>query len=87
MNYSDQPASLAEWRAFKECDCTLWTPRDLLLYYLKRIDAGEDFSGLIVTYLKKDPARRTTTGYHRAQVTLLECLGVLETVKFDMLES
>ena len=62
MNYSEQPTSLAERRAFKEGDCTLWTPRDLLLYYLKRIDAGEDFSGLMVVYLKKDPGKPAIIG-------------------------
>jgi hypothetical protein len=86
MNYAEQPASLAEKRAFEKGDCQLWSPRDLLLYYLRRIDEGETFDGMMVVYLKKDPVRGVTTGFHRAQVTMLECVGALEAAKFDMLK-
>lgn len=84
MNYADQPKSIGEHKAFKEGDCKLWTPRDLLLFYLRRIDQGEQFDGLMVVYLKKSDGG-SATGFHRSKTTLLECLGMLEAVKHDML--
>ena len=84
MSYDKYPKSIAEHKALEEGDCQLWTPRDLLLYYLRRIDGGETFDGLMVVYIKKGDVS-TATGAHRAQVKLLEALGALEAAKYDML--
>jgi hypothetical protein len=78
--------SLTAHRALTTKDCTVWKPKDLLLYFLKRIEDGEDFSGMAIAWVKTLPDAQICTGMHRAQLHCLECVGLLEAVKQDLLE-
>lgn len=40
-NFADMPKSVAELRAAKQHDGSQWTPRDVLIEVLRRIDKGE----------------------------------------------
>jgi len=86
MSYAKQPISIAEKKALDQDDCTQWEPRDLLLHFLRRIDSGESFDGMIVTYVKKSETG-SCTGMLRAKLKFLECIGALEAVKSDLIHS
>lgn len=80
--------SLTERRALEgSTDCMLWQPRDLLLHYIARIDAGENFTGMLVAHVTKLEDAQIKTGASRAQLRVLESVGLLEAVKFDLLET
>jgi hypothetical protein len=68
-------------------DCMLWSPRELLLHYLARIAAGENFTGMLVAHVTKLDDETIKTGASRAQLRCLETVGLLEAVKFDLMES
>lgn len=50
-DFANHPKSLAEVRSEKDEDCTLWTPRDVLISLLREIDSGElKTDAMIVSY-------------------------------------
>lgn len=85
MNYAELPTNLAERRALGTDDCTKWTPRDLLLHFLKRIDEGENFYGMQVVYVKRDEGG-SCTGSLRAQMNFLESIGALDVARWQLIE-
>lgn len=85
VDYATAPKSLGELRAFKEGDYSKWTPRELLVFALREVDSGNSqIDGAILVYFCKQ-GRGTMTGMRRANVDLLEALGLLEAVKHDLL--
>lgn len=67
-------------------DCMSWEPRDLLLSMIRRIDDGEQFDGMLVAYVAHCPDKMIKTGMMRAKLHTLECVGLLEAAKYDVLE-
>ncbi len=85
-DFSKLPESLAERRMRESDDCTKWTPRDVLLHFLRDIDNGSLVpDGLIVLYLKHVEGN-TLTGMRRSRVAVLEAVGMCESAKHDLLD-
>lgn len=40
-SYADTPVSVSEVRGLRSGECDKWTPRDVLVNLLRKIDAGE----------------------------------------------
>lgn len=63
-SFAGQPESVAELRAHREGDGTKWTPRDVLLSLLRRIDNGEiSPDTLVVFHRNADPSAKNGFGY------------------------
>ena len=63
-DYSDHPVSLAEIKAEKEHNGSLWSPRDALISLLRDIDSGKaNPAGLIVCYFERPEEGGTQTHY------------------------
>ena len=88
MANEDNVISFAAKRALEgEGDVTKWQPRDMLEYYIKMIDDGQKFDGMILIYSLKDlEKKQTLTGMMRSQYGVVEALGVIECVKYDLLQ-
>lgn len=84
---NDNVIPLGPRRAIAQDDCRGWTPRELLVYLLTRIDNDPTFvpTAILVCYLQKCP-ESTMTGLRRSQASLLETIGMIETAKHDLLE-
>ncbi len=51
------------------------------------IDAGRQFDGMILIYSLKDlEKKQTMTGMMRSQYGIVEALGVIECVKYDLMQ-
>jgi hypothetical protein len=82
---SDWPISIGERRALSEDDCSMWTPRELLVQMLRQIDEGS-FSpdGIVVCYFwKKDDG--TVTGMKRSKTTVMQAVAMIEMAKYYLL--
>lgn len=83
-DFSKLPVSLAERRG--QGDCDNWSPRDLLIYMLRRIDNGELIpTGIVVSYFRSDPDGRTLTGMKRSKCTVMQAVAMCEMAKHDLL--
>ena len=79
-NFADAPVSLAEKRAEKEHDATLWGPRDALVSMLRDIDSGMEVSALIVVYRRVDDGDRGVFYQAAGVVDKVEGMGMLGCV-------
>lgn len=78
---SDQPTSLAEYRA-SVYGTSGWTPRDMLVYLMRRIDAGEIEPDHMVVCYGSDK----THGVQAAGPSIMTAIGLLETGKAYILD-
>lgn len=53
-SFKDAPVSLAEKRADKAANASLWTPRDALISLLREIDGGLNVEMCVISYRVKD---------------------------------
>lgn len=53
-SFKDAPVSLAEKRADKEKNASLWTPRDALVSLLRDIDQGMNVDLCVISYRVSD---------------------------------
>jgi hypothetical protein len=79
------PTSLSERRALDGDDCMAWSPRDLLVYFLRRIDSGEFVPDAITVCYSKHFDGQTLTGMKRSQCTVMESVAMCEMAKYDLL--
>lgn len=85
--FKDAPISLGEHRTLAENDCSIWTPRELLVFLLREIDNGRwKPDGLVVCYFQRDETG-TVTGMRRSKATLMEAVAMVELAKHDLLGS
>ena len=55
-DFSDAPISIGEIRGYKTGEVNAWTPRDILIRALRRIDSGEvvDCDAMVISYRYKE---------------------------------
>lgn len=87
-DFKDYPKSITEIKADKTEDGSTWTPRDAVIAFLRRMDAGE-FPGMDVlvimgTWHPKDSPHTTHTHYSVASPTLQDTLGCIELGRHKM---
>lgn len=88
-SFKDTPTSLAEHRAFKDGDCTKWTPRDLLVHMLREMDAGRlKVGGMLVLWHEDVPDDEDlfASKLRRANLGTRQSVAMLEIAKFDLLK-
>lgn len=83
-----EPTSLAEHRALKAEDCTLWSPADALRSLLRRIEAGEvSPDRLAIHYVEPDADGGQTHHHVVANLTYETHLCLLVIGQHQLLES
>lgn len=88
-SFADHPVSIAEARADRASDGSLWTPRDALISTLRDIDEGRLApSDLVISMRVPTPelgpqAYKISTAQSTANTSL--CIGILEEAKFDIM--
>lgn len=84
-DYSKEPVSLAEARAQKAKNASLWAPRDALIDVLRRIDAGEvNPEAILIVYRFKEGEDRFTE-WTRSGDNEAVFIGMLEQAKIGIL--
>lgn len=90
-SYADYPKSVTELKSKDSDNAALWTPRDAVISFLRRLDEGE-FEGcdtvvIFATYPNKNPkAEKGTimTHFSCASPTLQHTLGAIELGRLKM---
>lgn len=84
-DFRDYPKSITEIKASKDTNAATWTPRDAVIAFLRRMDAGE-FPGMetvvIIGTWREGPT--THTHYSVASPTLQDTLGCIELGRLKM---
>lgn len=89
-DYADAPRNLAERRALNSGVPADWTPRDLLVYLLRKIDSGEMEvpQHLMVLYAREDPGEGSSTGFVQAgNFAPLAQMGLLHSTLHSLLHN
>lgn len=78
-SFANYPISLSEVRSDRECDARLQTPRDVLIFMLREIDAGRiKPDTLIVVYRETDEKDGSfSSGYNASAPNLQTAIGML----------
>lgn len=88
-NFADTPRTITEIRAAKERNGSIWTPRDVVIDWLRSFDAGEivGCDALVICY------RRDLEGFKRKKVSYAQSSkdqhvlhGMLQVVQHHLLE-
>lgn len=82
VSFADAPVSIAERRASRAHDGSLWTPRDALVDLLRQIDRGEVKVDEVVISYRESDAHGTRTRFIAAGGDLLTGLGLLTRTMF-----
>ncbi len=83
----NEVTSLGEHRALTEHDCSLWSPRELLVALLRDLDKGEFTpTGLVVCYFTRRDDGFVVNGMQRSRATTMETVAMIEMAKHDLLE-
>lgn len=75
-DYSKHPQSLTEIRANKTRSCSDWTPRDVLIDLLRRIDGGENIDAIVVA-MRQVNEDGTATRFSMATPDAATALGLM----------
>ena len=83
----DNVIPLGPRRVVEHEDCRGWTPRELLMDLVAKIDGDPAFKpdSILVVYTKF-VGEATVTGMLRSKASLLQTIGMIETAKHDLLE-
>ncbi len=85
-SYADHPVSIAEARAEAAADASKWTPRDVLINTLRRLDRGEiDPAELIICWAEFTEAGAVRPKTAIAGSNALTVVGLLELCKDQIL--
>ena len=76
-NFEDHPQSITELKAGRDCDMTVWTPRDALIALLRQIDGGMKVDAVVIVFRQCDEDGGTITGSHKAAPDIHTALGLL----------
>jgi len=79
-NFKDYPLSLSEIKSEKECNASLWTPRDCLIDLLRQIDNGKKVNSLIICYEYTDKNECSRASHQQSVKDGLITLGLLNLV-------
>jgi hypothetical protein len=80
--------SLAEARAAKEEDSTLWTPLDMARALVRDIESGEiNPDQISVQYLYENPEGDRAHGFYAAGLNYLEHVGLLNIALAGVMKS
>jgi hypothetical protein len=82
-DFSKAPTSLSEIRG--QDDCTKWSPRELLIYYLRRIDSGEFLPDSIIVLHLKHENSAVLCGMKRSKCTVMDAVALCEIAKSDLI--
>lgn len=87
-DFSTHPKSITEHKADKTENSATWTPRDAVIAFLRRMDAGEfpNMKTVVImgTWHPKDTRNTTHTYYSVASPTLQDTLGCIELGRLKM---
>jgi hypothetical protein len=85
-NFKDYPRSLTEVKADKSQDSKDWTPRDVMIDALRKIDNGEwSCDALVIIY--RDYGENRTTFSCSTPGGLIEAIGMLSRAEYQMHEA
>lgn len=85
-DFSKEPISIAQIKAEKAGDCSLWGPRDILIDVLRRLDNGNIVpTRMIICYREGEPDDPHTS-YTICGDDVLTHVGMLERVKQLLME-
>ena len=83
-DFSNHPPSITEVRAERNEDGTLWTPRDVLIATLRRIDNGENVDALIVAWRTKHECGHHTGHFFQAMQDPFVTMGLIANTMYKM---
>ena len=82
---TEDPISLGTVRAEREGNAAAWSPRDVLVDCLKRIDAGTIApDAIVVVWREKDGPCRTRTRFAQSGPDVHTALGLLSAAALDI---
>jgi len=88
-DFKGHPQSIAEIKADREGDGSLWTPRDALISLLREIDEGRNVSHMVICFDVEDQTpsgtRRNLSYCCAGPRSRHEAIGLVEAVKGMML--
>lgn len=82
-SFKDHPQSISEIRANKTLSCADWTPRDVLIDLLRRIDGGEKIDALVVI-ARQQNEDGSATRFTMATPDLVTALGLMSRAAWMM---
>ena len=88
VNFAEAPTSISELRSGKTGSSSDWTPKDILIAMLRRIDRGEiDLHRLVLCYSHSPDDKENTevVGFRSSGKGALTNLGLLDFVKYQMI--
>lgn len=83
-DFSQAPQSIAELRAEREEDGTKWSPRDVLIAVLRKIDSGENVDMLVVCWRTRHENGRQSGHFFQSMQDPLASLGLLQNTIYKM---
>jgi hypothetical protein len=85
MNFADHPPTIGRLRSDRTGSCTDWSPRDVLIEMLRRIDAGEtDIDAMVVCWRARHADRDATGHFLQASPDPMVTLGLLSMTAYKM---
>jgi len=85
-SYADAPVSLAETKAEKLRDASLWKPRDALIALLRDIDNGADIPTMVVVYRSIVDGQKGIFYQAAGSTDKIETLGMLARISHIIAE-
>lgn len=83
-NFADYPLSMTEIKAEREGDMRIWTPRDVLIDLLRRIDSGDLVTDAMVVSFRRVDGDDYYTNFAMASPDLHTSLGLLSRTAHQM---
>ena len=87
-NFADHPRSVTEIKSDRTRRANDWTPRDVLIELLRKIDGGElpNLDALVVCYRDKPENGAVKSYYSASSPDIHVSLGLIERIKHNMQE-
>lgn len=79
--FADHPVSIAESKADRECNASLWSPREAAIAFLRDLDAGKTAPDMVVIAYRDGGVTR----FIAAGGDPLSMVGLIERAKNYML--
>ncbi len=85
-DFKNAPRSVAEIRSEKTHDSSIWTPRDVLINLLREIDSGKTKPVRLIICWQEGEIEDPLNCYSASSKGKAYLLGLLERVKFLLME-
>lgn len=84
--FAGTPLSVAEHRANREEDGSLWRPRDAVISFLRDLDSGEikNVDAVFIAFRMRGEGNATVTKFRQATPDYHTALGLIEAAKYKM---